>query len=111
MRLWLDDKRNPAEFGHPDWFWVKTADDAVRMFRTGEVTQASLDHDLTEDQMKRGGYYGQVHEDGFKSGYDVVLWLEAHPEFWPPVRVRVHSANPAGKARMLVVINRYYDKQ
>ena len=63
---------------------------------------------LTQDQMRRGGFLGQVHEDGFKSGYDVVCWLEQHPEFWPLKGVRVHSANPAGAARMRQVINRHY---
>lgn len=109
MKLWLDDIRDPAKFGRPDWIWVKTADEAIEMLKTGIVTVASLDHDLTEDQMVRGGYYGEIYEDGLKSGYDVVVWLEQHPDFWPPVYVHVHSANPVGRARMLQVIDRHYE--
>jgi hypothetical protein len=108
MKLFLDDIRNPADFGRSDWTWVKTADEAICAFRTGTVTMASLDHDLTEDQMTRGGYYDEIYEDGLKSGYDVVCWLERYPEFWPAVYVNVHSANPAGRKRMEQVIDRHY---
>src|SRR5208282_3585606 len=108
MKLFLDDVRDPEEFGAPGWVWAKTAADAVKIFGSGKVTQASLDHDLTQEQMTRGGIYGTVCEDGQKSGYDVVLWLEEHPEYWPIDGVRVHSANPAGRNRMERVIERHY---
>lgn len=113
MKLWLDDIRDPhtALFGKWDWVWAKTADEAIRWLRTGDVTQASLDHDLTDEQMELGGYLGKVYEDGHKSGYDVVCWLEQHPEFWPREGVTVHSANPAGRARMLQVIERHYGQR
>jgi hypothetical protein len=113
MKLWLDDIRDPAKFIKMDWetwTWAKTADEAVAHFRTGRVEFASLDHDLTFDQMEKGGYLGEIHEDGFKSGYDVVLWLEQHPEFWPPLGVKVHSANPAGAARMRQIIQKHYGR-
>ena len=111
MFLWLDDVRDPEKYGHlrkDGWVWAQTADEAIYWLRKKEVESASLDHDLTFDQMSRGGYYGQIHEDGMKSGYDVVKWLEEHPEYWPPRGVHVHSANPAGKARMEQVILRHY---
>lgn len=108
MKLFLDDMRDPDLRGYVGWTWVKTADEAVALLRTGKVEQASLDHDLTAEQMVRGGFLGQIYEDGFKSGYDVVAWLEEHPEFWPPQGVRVHSANPAGRARMQMVIDKHY---
>lgn len=108
MKLWLDDIRAPHEHGCLGWAWAKTAAKAITYLRTGEVTEASLDHDLTDEQMVKGGFFGQVHEDGHKSGYDVVCWLEQHPEFWPINGVKVHSANPSGAARMRQVINRHY---
>lgn len=108
MKLWLDDIRDPKAYGHKGWVWVKTAEQAVKKFRTGKVTEASLDHDLTEEQMEKGGMYGSVYEDGQRSGYDVVCWLEEHPEFWPKNGVKVHSANPAGRQRMQQVIDRFY---
>lgn len=113
IKMWLDDIRNPALFIKTDWqswTWVKTAADAIALLRTGQVEYASLDHDLTNKQMIRGGLFGKIYEDGQQSGYDVVCWLEEHPEFWPPKGTKVHSANPAGRARMQQVIDRYYQK-
>jgi len=111
MKLWLDDIRDPVDFGRPDWYWAKTAEEAVSIFRTGVVTVASLDHDLSEGQMTLGGYLGKIYEDGQLSGYDVVLFLKQHPQFWPSGGVRVHSANPAGKARMEQVIIKFYGRK
>ena len=103
----MDDCRDPEEFKASGWVWAKTAADAIAILKAG-VAQASFDHDLTQEQMHRGGIYGQVYEDGQKSGYDVVLWLEEHPEYWPTDGVRVHSANPAGRASMERVVERHY---
>ena len=110
MKLFLDDVRDPEKYHIMGWVWVKTAEDAVRLLRTGEVTEAALDHDLTDEQMIRGGYFGEIYEDGHKSGYDVVEFLEQHPQFWPPDGVSVHSRNPAGKKRMHQVIYNHYRK-
>jgi len=46
-----------------------------------------LDHDL-----------GEEHLVG--TGYDVAVWLEAHPEFMPAKGVILHSSNAVGRARM-----------
>ena len=109
MYLWLDDKRDPVLYTkNLDWTWAKTAEEAIGWLRMGKVAKASLDHDLTDEQMIKGGIFGEVYEDGHKSGYDVVCWLEQHPEFWPINGVKVHSANPSGAARMRQVINRHY---
>jgi hypothetical protein len=109
MKMWLDDRRDPILYTREmDWNWVKTAQEAIDLLRTGAITRASLDHDLTDEQMVKGGFLGQVYEDGHKSGYDVVCWLEQHPEFWPINGVKVHSANPSGAARMHQVIHNHY---
>jgi hypothetical protein len=108
MKLWLDDIRNPMIWGRLGWVWVKTANEAIDLFKTGNVTEASLDHDLTPEQTA-GGVRGEIREDGVKSGYDVVCWLEQNPHFWPR-KVVVHSMNPAGRARMIQVIERHYGK-
>lgn len=109
MKLWLDDIREPWKFGKLGWTWAKTAEEAINYLRSGKVEEASLDHDLTAEQMIKGGFLGQVYECGQKSGYDVVCWLEEHPEFWPPQGCHVHSANPAGRKRMQQVIDRFYN--
>ena len=108
MKLWLDDIREPWKFGRLGWTWVKTAKAAIEAFKTGEVEEASLDHDLSEDQMVQGGFLGKVFEDGKGTGYDVVCWLEENPQYWPKGGVVVHSANPAGKERMIKVLDKIY---
>jgi hypothetical protein len=109
MLLWLDDIRDPCDFGFSGYYWAKTAEEAITIFRTTMVDKASLDHDLTYEQME-GGILGEVREDGHKSGYDVVMWLEEHPKYWPPNGVRVHSQNPAGRQRMEQVVYRHYGR-
>lgn len=105
MKLWLDDIRDPEKHNHSGWFWAKTAEEAIILLRdVGTVTEASLDHDLTDEQMNKGGIYGKIYEDGHKSGMDVVDWLEQHIECYPVDGIVVHSANPAGRARMEVGI-------
>jgi hypothetical protein len=106
VKLWLDDIREPWRFGCVGWTWAKTAKEAIDYLQTGKVTEASLDHDLTSEQMIRGGFLGEVYEDGQQSGYDVVCWLEQHPEFFPSNGVTVHSANPAGRARMKQILQK-----
>ena len=88
IRLWLDDTRNPVKFGCVGWKWVKTYDEAVRVLRTYNVTDISLDHDLGRNE---------------KTGYDVILWIEhavVYNNFVPP-RMTVHSMNPVGSKNML----------
>lgn len=98
MKLWLDDIREPWRFGCIGWTWVKTADEAIEALKTGTVTEASLDHDLSE-KATLGDFTGE------RTGYDVVCWMEEN-NVWPENGVRVHSFNPAGKQRMLQVLER-----
>lgn len=97
--FWLDDLRDPARHGCIGWTWVKTADEAIALLATGRVREASLDHDLTIEQT-----LGQRSSE--PTGYTVVCWMEENG-VWPPKGVRVHSQNPAGRARMEAVIRRY----
>lgn len=89
MRVYLDDERVAPE----GWVQARWPDDVIKLLRTGAVTHLSLDHDLGDDQ--RG------------TGYDVLLWIEqevALYKFIPPNVIVVHSANPAGRKRMLAAI-------
>jgi hypothetical protein len=57
------------------------------------VTELSLDHDLGDDSIG--------------TGYDVLTWLEEQVHchsFTPPPVIKVHSANPVAKQRMLAAI-------
>lgn len=99
MKLWLDDIRPPWKHGCVGWTWAKTAEEAIVFFATGEVEEASLDHDLSE--MATIGQPAQ----GEKTGYTVVCWLEETGS-WPVGPVHVHSMNPVGARRMIDVIQR-----
>ena len=86
IKLWLDDVR-PAP---PGWLHVKSAAAALAYLNSGLVTHASLDHDLGDKRM-----------DG--------TWLVramVRLGAWPTKSCLVHSANPAGGARMRDIIDR-----
>jgi hypothetical protein len=90
MNLWLDDVRDPVEYGHINYVWVKTAEEAIELLKKEKIKIASLDHDLGTE----------------KTGYNVVCWMEEN-NVWPE-KTFVHSQNPVGKQKMLVAINRHY---
>lgn len=104
MILWLDDIRHPWKYGYIGAEWVKTADEAICLLSSGNVTFASLDHDLSVEATMGSPAVSE------RTGYTVVCWLEDHPEFWPVDGIRVHSMNPVGKARMLRVIQKRYGR-
>lgn len=104
MKLWLDDFRNPKDHGYLDYVWVQTAEACIEHLRSGKVFKASLDHDLNVDQTL--GKY----EPGAATGYDVLCWLEEHPQYLPPGGIRVHSQNPVGRQRMEKLVERLYSK-
>jgi len=89
MKVYLDDERIAPE----GWVQVRWPDEAIKLLQAGTVSHLSLDHDLGDDQ--RG------------TGYDVLLWIEqevALHNFAPLAEINVHSANPAGRKRMLAAI-------
>ena len=102
MILWLDDIREPWKHGYFGAAWARNYEEAIACLKTGEITFASLDHDLTIDDM-----LGQPK--GEKTGYDVVSWMEEN-DVWPVDGVLVHSMNPAGRARMQMVIDKHYQR-
>lgn len=88
MRLWVDDQR-PAP---PGWTQARSVEEAQAALVTGLVEEASLDHDLGFEQTDGGA---------------LVRWM-AMTGHWPKARPAVHSTNPAGRAYMEGVIERYY---
>lgn len=102
MVLWLDDFRDPMKYGYLFARWAKTYEEAIQLLKTGEITFASLDHDL--------GWESTLGLTTFeKTGYDVVSWMEEH-NVWPINGVAVHSVNPVGVDRMEQVIERHYGR-
>ncbi len=79
MKVWLDDRR-PAPAG---WVPVRTPEEAIGLLQGGGVEAISLDHDLGPDDGPRK-----------RTGYDVLLWLEAEVAAGrtePPAVMTVHS--------------------
>lgn len=86
IRLWLDDLREmPPEYT----IWVKTAQEAIDILKTGKVVSASLDHDLGE---------------GNGTGYDVAKFIEREAANLPPIKLQIHSCNPVGIQNMKVAL-------
>jgi hypothetical protein len=113
LNLWLDDMR-PAPEG---WVHVKTADEAKQYLASGIVQKASLDHDLgvckdcysgsPEQWLDEHSYQSMPHCDHFGTGYTLVCWME-ETGHWPAEKPTVHSANPAGRAKMRAAIDRRF---
>jgi hypothetical protein len=104
MNVWLDDLRDPKDYA-PDikWNWVKTADEAIELLKTGWVRLLSFDHDLDWE------HYADPNVDGVeKTGYDVAAWVEqqAFRKMLPPFEWRVHSANPVGAQKIRAAMAR-----
>lgn len=97
MIVWLDDERPMPE--HFD-VHVKTAEEAIALLKTGQVTEISLDHDL--------GYE--------KTGYDVAKFIEesAYNETLKPLHLLIHTANPEGRKNIAFALRnamRYWQEQ
>lgn len=92
-KIWLDDRRVPPD---ESWTWVKAVASAISLMETGNVSEASLDHDLGLD------------DDGHElpPGRTLVVWM-AENDCWPTQAISIHSANPVGVSYMVGVIARY----
>lgn len=74
---------------------ARTFDDGIRaLVEEGPFNTLYLDHDLGE-------------EDPRKTGYDILCFLEEHTELLPN-RIVLVTANPVGRQKMKVVIDKLY---
>ena len=106
MKVYLDDIRVPCYSSNglnpEEWTLVKTAKEAFDLIMTGEVTEASFDHDLGSGQ---------------PDGYDLMKWImeAVHKgELKSVPRFFFHTANPVGRDNMKAVartIQRLLDKE
>lgn len=114
INLWLDDIR-PAPWG---WVHVKTDEEARWYLEKGMVQQMSLDHDLgacpecmggrtVEQWLVETNYQQMPNCPHFGTGYTLVCWMEEN-DIWSVEKPTVHSANPVGRAKMQVAINRKF---
>ena len=100
--LWLDDIRDPNEHGYVGAVWARTYEEAVAALRTGTISRCSLDHDLNVSQTLG------TYTEGERTGYHVLCFLEENPQYLPPLGIRVHSMNPAGRYRMERLVEKLY---
>jgi hypothetical protein len=87
MNVWLDDERPmPADYT----VHVKTADEAIALLATGNVTKISLDHDLGLG----------------KTGYSVAKWIEEHAMngTLKKLHFSVHTQNPVGRQNICAAL-------
>lgn len=74
---------------------ARTYDDGIKALETeGPWDVLYLDHDLGDP-------------DERKTGYGIMCWIEANPQF-KPAKISIVSANPVGRKNMLVVIQKLY---
>ncbi len=100
--LLIDDLRNwddiqyfgKAEFPENTYQLARTYNEGISKLRRLKWDILYLDHDL----------------GGKKTGYDILCWLEEHPEFLPGDIIFVTS-NPVGRQRMQQVKERLYKKE
>jgi hypothetical protein len=94
IKLWLDDIREmPKGFD----YWARTAQDAIRVIKSGEVSYISFDHDL-----------GPLDADNRNknNGYEVAKYIEmlAYNKAVKPIVWEIHSQNPVGRERIEVAM-------
>ena len=85
VRLWPDDVRDPLD---DHWTWVTTVADITELMKTGNVIEASLDHDLGEDE----------EETQLPEGRTLVYWM-AENDCCPAEQINLHSARARQPAR------------
>jgi len=91
MKIWLDDERKAPS----GWIHFKTVPELISFYEINHdnIIEMSLDHDLGENT---------------PPGYKFLLWLEKKmyfKEYTSIPDIKVHSANPVGKKRMIQTIN------
>lgn len=96
MRIWLDDLRDPADYGYPDAVWVKNEIDFKLLF---------IDCLISDD----GNTIEAIHFDNDlgeqTEGYDIFLEIE---EFVHKGKLRglrsiyVHTSNPAAAQKFML---------
>jgi hypothetical protein len=110
--LYVDDIRNPEKMGlGTRWTWVKTIQEAIRILDEQDVSECSIDHDIS---LKVSIGYGDARPFASPETYEpvarfirqLVLAQIAHGDIAPsPKRVYLHSANPTGRAKMLAILS------
>ncbi len=94
MKIWVDDLR-PVPVGYE---WAKSVNQAKALIEKAELSgekieELDLDHDL-----------GEYFSDG-GDAIKLLDWLAERNTFYP---VKIHTANPVGRANMERMMARYW---
>lgn len=94
IRIWVDDIRKVPE----GYIGTKSVAETIELIEKiekegGEIELLDLDHDL--------GDYVQFGGDAIK----ILDYLAEHEKFYP---IKIHTANPVGRANMERMIKRYW---
>jgi hypothetical protein len=103
VKLWLDDMRVP-----PDDTWMRawTRDQAIAILANNECEFASLDYDITWDEVLETEFDWEIT----RTGLAVVLWL-IFTKRWPRDGVAVHSKNTKGAEMMRRLLGSHYRRE
>lgn len=97
--IWLDDLRDPKDYGYPDAIWFKTSQEMLNSYYM--------------DSMKKGYRFvdewhfdNDLGEESEQDGYDVFKKLEeiftfGKPVFGNPV-IYVHTSNPSAAKKFML---------
>lgn len=94
IKIWVDDIRDIPK----GYIGTKSVEETILLIeeierRGGEVELLDLDHDL--------GDYAEFGGDAIK----ILDYLVEHEKFYP---IKIHTANPVGRANMERMIKRYW---
>lgn len=109
MRLYVDDIRRCPD----GWQLARTVTEAIRILATQDVTEVSLDHDICHE--KAVDDLGTRITFSCDETYEAVAWYiaalnklreieMAGYEDSEPIKVKFHTANPAGEKRMREIL-------
>jgi len=99
--LLIDDQRNFNDVTRV----ARTFDEGIRALQEGNWDLLYLDHDLGDT--RGSDLVPRPENKNDWTGYDIMCWLEQHPEKLPG-RIVIVSANPVGVERMRLVVRKLY---
>ena len=99
LKLYVDDWR-PAPEG---WHLARSNSEAIRILATQQVSEVSLDHDISHYLTTRECGHAHLLEcrDDFRA---TAYYIAAMPDNRKPSRVTIHTGNPAAGNEMLWIL-------
>jgi len=99
IRLFVDDIRK-APVG---WHRARTVTEAIRILATMDVSECSLDHDISHEMQIKGYYRPYPCGETFEPvAWYLSLMYACRRDFG--IKVTIHSANPAGAEKMASIM-------